>query len=186
MKNSILLISFIFFISSCNTVQNEKPKYTDVEVIEAFENLFKFQNLYLAGQPDMEELQWFKDQGVVKIINLRGEKENDAFAEDFFVEKDTVESMGFKYYSIPVGSYEEYTPEKLDKFIELQNKDEKIVLHCRSAGRANYFLMAYLIKEEGYSVNEAIEVGRQIRFVFSLESLLGEKLSFELLENEEK
>ena len=87
--------------------------------------------------------------------------------------------MGFEYYSIPVDGLKDYTPAKLDTLSVLLNKKDQIFLHCASGGRATDFFMAYLVKSKGYSLNEAAEIGRKLRFSLPLEKLLDTKISLE-------
>ena len=42
--------------------------------------------------------------------------------------------------------------------------------------------MAFLIKSKAYTVNEALVVGREIRFSLPLEMLLGTEVSMEIIE----
>ena len=40
--------------------------------------------------------------------------------------------------------------------------------------------MAYLINEEGYSVNEVVKIGKKVKFIFPLEVLLGKKINMKI------
>jgi hypothetical protein len=40
--------------------------------------------------------------------------------------------------------------------------------------------MAYLINEKGYSVNDAVLIGKSLKFVFPLEKLLGDEIEMKL------
>jgi len=55
-------------------------------------------------------------------------------------EKINAQKLGFEYYSLPVDGNNDYTPEKLDAFASPINKDDRILIHCLSAGRATPFL----------------------------------------------
>ncbi len=151
-----------------------------VVVIDQFTNFFQYRNFYLTGQPSLEALEWLKSENVVKIINLRTEEENKKYAETAYDEKIVIKKMGFEYYSLPVNGIEGYTSENLENFINLLNKDEKIVIHCRSATRVTDFFMAYLINKEGYSINEAVKIGRKIKFHLPLEVLLGREIDMRI------
>jgi len=160
--------------------QGSNGKSEKVEVIKDFKYLFKYQNFYIGGQPTLEELQWLKSKGAKKIITLRTDKENLDFTETAYDEKTNAQLLGFEYHSFPVDGTKNYTPERLNDFMSLLNKDETIFIHCQSAVRATYFFMAYLIRNRGYTVNEAVEVGNELRFSFPLETLLGTKISMEI------
>ena len=128
----------------------------------------------------MKSCKWLWSQGVNKIINLRTENENTEFTESAYNEEINAQKIGFEYHSLSVGGNNDYTPEKLDAFASLINKDDKILIHCLSAGRATTFFMAYLIKNKGYTINEAADIGRNLRFSFPLEMLLDAKISMEI------
>jgi len=160
--------------------QNTLAKSDGVEVISQFKEFYRYKNFYLSGQPTLEALEWLKSQNVTKIINLRTEKESKEYAGYAYDEKAVAEKLGFEYYSLPVHGIKGYTGEKLEKFIGLINKDEKTLVHCRSARRAADFFMAYLIRVEGYSVNEAVKIGRKIVLLFPLEVLLGTEMNMKI------
>lgn len=180
MRTSVFFfLSSLFFVFNLNA-QDHWGNRDSVEVIEDYENLFRFDNFYLSGQPTLELLRWLKSQGVTKIINLRSGGENTTFTEEAYNEQAVAKELGFEYKNIPVEGITDYTPEKLQDFSELINENEKILIHCRSAGRVTYFFMGYLIKTCGYSLNEAIEVGKELKFTFLLEKLLDTEINMEI------
>jgi protein tyrosine phosphatase (PTP) superfamily phosphohydrolase (DUF442 family) len=179
MKSIIFFFIFIFSLVFNLNAQDNIGNTEKVEVIREFKFLFRYQNYYIGGQPTLEALQWLKNQGVIKIINLRSEKENSEYSEYAYDEKTYTQKLGFEYYSIPVDGSKDYFPEKLEAFASLMNNNEKILIHCLSAVRATNFFMAYLVKNKGYSINEAVEIGRNINFVFPLEKLLGTEVRME-------
>ena len=177
MKSIITFFIFSFFIVLKLNSQDNIGKTSKVEVIKDFKYLYRFQNFYIGGQPTLEELQWHRSQGVKKIINLRSETEIIEFSESGYNEKINAQKMGFVYYSIPVDGNKDYTPEKLDTLLSTINKDEKVLIHCLTGGRATTFFMGYLIKDKGYTFNEAVEIGRSMRFSLPLEMLFDTKVS---------
>ena len=136
----------------------------------------------MGGQPTLEALKWLKSQGVNKIINLRTEDENNEFTASAFYEETNAKELGFEYHSLPINGIIDYTPEKLDVFLSLMNKNEKILIHCRTGGRVTHFFMAYLIKDREYTINEAVKIGKNLRFSFPLENLLNAETSIEIIE----
>jgi len=180
MKTSIIIlnITLLLLLLSINT-QAKSKKDDKVEKIERFKYLYRYQNFYIGGQPFIEELRWLKSKGLNKIINLRSEKENDEYSDYAYNEKSIVKELGFEYYEIPVGGIEDYSPEKLEAISIQMSDNDKIFLHCRTAGRATQFFMAYLIKDKGYTINEAVHIGRGIKFSFPLEQLLDVEIKME-------
>jgi protein tyrosine phosphatase (PTP) superfamily phosphohydrolase (DUF442 family) len=182
MKSIIFFFIFSFSLVFYLNAQDNPGNSEKVEVIKDFKFLFRYQNFYISGQPTLEALQWLKSQGVIKIISLRSEKENIEYSEYAYDEKTCAQKIGFEYYSIPVDGSKDYSPEKLEAFVSLINNDEKILIHCLSAVRATNFFMAYLIKNKGYTINEAVKIGRNLNFLFPLEKLLGTEVRMEIME----
>lgn len=154
-----------------------QDKQDSVKVIEEFKSLYQYQNFFLAGQPSLEALHWMKEEGVSKIINLRSEGENEEFTSYAYNEAEVAEKIGFEYYSIPVSGKAGYNPDNLRKMDSLILKDDVVLIHCAGAGRVRHFFMAYLVKNKGYTMEEAIAVGKQFNFYLPIELLLDEELS---------
>ena len=181
MKSIIFFLIINFPLIFNLYAQENTGTSKNVEVIKDFKNLYRYQNYYIGGQPTLEALQWLKSQGIVKIINLRAEKENTEYSEYAYDEKAFAQKSGFEYYSIPVDGSKDYTPEKLEAFLNLMKNDQKILIHCHSATRATNFFMAWLIKNKGYSIDEAVTVGRSMSFQLPLERLLGTEVRMEIM-----
>ena len=180
MNKLIITWSYLFlfvFISNNITSQNTEYKGDSVKVITEFPDLYHYHNFYIAGQVSLEALEWLKSKGVTKIINFRTQQEMTEFTKTSYNEALQTKIMGFEYYNIDVLGLSGYNDENLQKFIPLINTDEKILIHCMTGIRANDFFMAYLIKNQGYSIEEALNVGRQIKFLIPLEHLLNEKIT---------
>jgi len=175
-------ISFLLLLS-CSVLeaftQVNDNRTDSVEAIQNFRNLFRYQNFYLSGQPAYETLLWLKERGAQTIINLRTENENSEFADGAFNEEKLSREMGFSYITFPVDGLQDYNPEKLKSFSDLLAKDEIILIHCASAIRATNFFMAYLVANRGYTIDEALAIGRKIRFSLPLEKLLGAEIHME-------
>jgi protein tyrosine phosphatase (PTP) superfamily phosphohydrolase (DUF442 family) len=178
MKSGIILVILsILFIF--NTTAQDLPVKTDsVQVIRDFKNLYRYQNFYISGQPTYESLLWLKSHGVKRIINLRSEKENSDFAGTN--EVTLSQGAGIEYYSVPVDGLKDYTPEKLNALTSLLTQKDSILIHCASGVRATDFFMAYLVKNMAYSVNEAVEVGKKLKFTLPLEKLLDARIKVDL------
>ncbi len=174
--------SLLLILSCCvfeAFTQVHGSRTDSVEVIQDFRNLFRYRNFYLSGQPAYETLLWLKERGTHTIINLRTENENNEFAEGAFNEEELSREMGFSYINFPVDGLQDYNPEKLKSFSDLLARDEIILIHCASAVRATNFFMAYLVANQGYTIDEALAVGRQIKFSLPLEKLLGAEIHME-------
>lgn len=181
MYSKIILLSIAQFLCVNSMALEQKDLPDSVQVIKEFTNFYCYQDIYLAGQPSLAMLEWLEQEGVGSIINLRTEKENIDFAEMAFDEAEMARKLGFEYHSVPVDGLEAHTPENLEKMADLVIPGKKVLIHCASAGRATNFFMAYLVKYEGYTIDEAVEVGEQLKFIMPLEKLLDVKVHIEAL-----
>ncbi len=169
---TLLFIALAFNGKPCVAQSLKNP----VEVVSEFANLYRYQNFFIAGQPSIEELQWLRSHGVKNIINLCTEEENKEVENTAYNEKAWSKKLGFTYKVIPVKGIKGYTRENFEEFAASIKKDEITLIHCKSSVRANDFFMAYLIEYMDNSVEDAISIGRQIRFILPLEKLLNTKL----------
>ncbi|RZT91831.1 protein tyrosine phosphatase (PTP) superfamily phosphohydrolase (DUF442 family) [Ancylomarina subtilis] len=180
MKTPIIALMLCLFVAFSSQAKHKTVKTDSVEIIKEFHNAFKYQNYYISAQPSLEALRWYQSQGVDEIINLRTEKENQDFAAYAYNEENMAKELGIVYHNLPIGGSKDYTPENLEAFAKLLEGKEKLLIHCRSAGRATTVFMAYLVKYKGYSTNEAARVGRKLKFALPLEKMLDKEISLEI------
>lgn len=179
----ILLIIPFFCISSNKNKSEEKSSLLTVTKIENIDNFYKTGRFFLAGQPSYETLLWLKNEGVDLVINLRSDGENTTHIKDAFDEEKMLKENGVAYFSLPMSGMDVYCPETVEKLANaIAEYDGKVLIHCTSCGRVTNVWMAYLIKYKSFSVNEAIDVGKQLKFRFYLENLLGEKINMTIAE----
>ncbi|MDD4858010.1 MAG: sulfur transferase domain-containing protein [Candidatus Krumholzibacteria bacterium] len=146
--------------------------------VEGRKDIFRSTNFYFGGQPALETLRWLKSEGVTLVVNLRAEKENKDFAEAAFNEENVVRELGMAYVSIPLGEKASYRPHAVDTFaMELAAHTGKAFIHCLSAGRVSTMWVAYLVRHRGYSLDDAVTIGKRIKYPTTLEDLLGAKIS---------
>ncbi len=146
--------------------------------VEGKKDLFRSTNFYFGGQPTLETLRWLKSEGVTLVVNLRSAKENKDFAETAFNEENLAREFGMDYVSIPLGEKPSYRPQVGDTFaIVLNSHTGKAFIHCLSAGRVSYLWVAYLSRHRGYSLDDAVAIGKRIKYPTTLEDLLGAKIS---------
>jgi protein tyrosine phosphatase (PTP) superfamily phosphohydrolase (DUF442 family) len=183
MKNNypLTIIAFVlilsaFLLKAAETTLNESPIDNTIAV-EGKKNLFKSGPFYFAGQPNLEMLRWLKSEGINVVINLRTENENKDFAENSYNEENMVKELGMSYFSLPVGDKDSFCPATVDKFAEiLKTNTGRALIHCLSAGRVTTLWMAYLVRHRNYSLNDAIEIGKKIKYSFPLEDFLGSRI----------
>ncbi len=181
---NVLLVATMFILGTSNIIvakqnQEEKANTLDsVEVIKEFKNFYKSGNYYFGGQPTLEAINWLKSEGVKLFINLRTDSENEKFTKTAFNEGNLLNNIGIQYISIPVSYPDSYNPETLQTLTgALTNHEGKVFIHCASGGRVKYFFMAYLVQSKGYSLNDAISFGKQMKYSFLLENILGKEIN---------
>jgi protein tyrosine phosphatase (PTP) superfamily phosphohydrolase (DUF442 family) len=94
-------------------------------------------------------------------------------------EPTAAERLGMEYVNIPLGGEDHpYTPAAVDEFVAVLDRTEgSVLLHCGMGARAAYLWSAYLVRERGLDVNDALAVGRAIAIgPDPLEGLLGHSL----------
>ena len=123
-------------------------------------------DVFIAGQPTERALREMRAQGVTTVINLRMPDEMKRAVP--FDEEAVVEQLGMRYVHIPVraGTAHPYSPEALEGFAQaLHTANGKVLLHCTVAWRASHLWAAYLIRERGIPVEEALANARAINLM---------------------
>lgn len=142
-------------------------------------NLYRDGRVYLGGQPTEDALRRFKELGVTAVVNLRTPGEMEDRTRVPFDEATFVEELGLAYVWIPLGGEDHpYTPAAVDRFAEVVREHGGAVLvHCTIGWRASYLWVAYLIREQGFELAEALARGEAIAIGPSpLEGLLDRPL----------
>ena len=146
--------------------------------VEGKENLFQAGQFYFGGQPDEEMLRWLTDDGVKTVINVRTLEEMDTHTNENFDEYTLANDLGMTYFHFPMGGNAGYSPQVVDTFAHtLETYKGKTFVHCKVGGRVSYLWMAYLIRHRGIPVDDAIDIGKKMKFRFPLEDLLGYSFS---------
>lgn len=143
----------------------EAPRSIEVLDSSGFSGvLARSGNLYISSQPDEAGLERLAAAGVTTVINLR---RPDEMANLPFDEVAAVERLGMRYVHVPQGSSEyPYAPEALDRVSEAieQANGQPVLLHCASGARASHMFAAWLYRERGVPLADAINQARQIGF----------------------
>ena len=119
-------------------------------------------DLFIAGQPTEKALRDLKAKGVTTVVNLRMPEEMKQIGFD---EAALLKELGMNYVHIPMrGSVENpYGPKQLDQFAAaIASADGKVLLHCTVAWRASHIWAAYLIRDRGVPVAQALAQTRSI------------------------
>ena len=152
-----------------------------VEGIEGVEqNLFRDGRVYIGGQPSREALAAFRQLGVTAVVNLRTPPEMEDRQRVPYDEAAAVAELGMEYISIPLGGAEHpYSPQAVDRLAKaLAEHPGRVLLHCPIGWRASYLWVAYLIREQGFALPDALARGEAIAITPDpLEGLLGRALT---------
>lgn len=117
-------------------------------------------------QPDVQTIGQLKDEGFKMVLSLRFEDEPVGFDARKEVEKN---GMAFQQISFYKGSINDM-PRAVDaaaidgisKLLSATANDGgKILMHCESGQRAAGALAAVLVKDYGYSKDEALEYAKK-------------------------
>ena len=140
-------------------------------------------NLYVGSQPDEAGIKRMADAGVVTIINIRTDAEMKRLDFD---EVALVEKLGMTYVHVPQGgSAHPYTPEALNKVSNAiaAAEGKPVLLHCASSGRASHMFAAWLYREQGVPLKEALAAARKIGFSpLAIEGLLNTQFEMRIPE----
>ena len=143
-------------------------------LIDKTEFLYAAGDFFLAGQPEKETFDSLYSAGLKMVINIRTVEEMETHTVQAYDESEYVKAIGLDYVHVPVGGSAGFTPEAVAAINDAIKKARgKVLIHCRSAGRATLAWMAWLIRYDGYTIDQAVELGKKAQFSFPLEDLLG-------------
>ena len=147
-------------------------------LIDSTFNLYQTGNLFLSGQPSRNDFSTLSLKGVTLVVNVRTKEEMERFARDNFDEKEYLQDLKIKYLQAGVGGKAGYHPETIDKISEaIAASHGKVLIHCGSAVRATMIWMAWLVKNNKCSIDEAMTLGKEARFSFPFGELIGYPLT---------
>ena len=163
--------SFLLILSILGFGQDKKFSISDPVMIDKSYNLYYAGDVFIAGQPTQTNLDSLIDIGVKLVVNLRTDDEMNYLNYD---QAKYLKSKKIEYIHIPMGGDDGYKADAIDKMGKKINETEgKVLIHCRSAGRATYAWMAWLIRYQDYSIDEAVRLGSKARFNVPFFDLLG-------------
>lgn len=137
----------------------------------------------VSAQPAESDLRALAAENVGIVISCRSVEEIDELGFD---EAALAGELGMTFVHVPMGRDHEYNPDQLAAFTEaVRSADGPVYVHCASGGRARYAVMGYLIREQGYSVDAAMEASRRLGASEPiLDRLLGEPVRYGLTERD--
>jgi uncharacterized protein (TIGR01244 family) len=141
--------------------------------------LWRDGRVLIGGQPDESAFDRFQEMGVTVVVSLRSTSEMDDRERIPFDEAALVESLGMEYVHIPLGGDDHpYTPQAVDRLADvLERHDGPVLIHCTVAWRASHMWAAYLVREQGFSLEDAMARGEAMAIGdLPVEGLLGRQV----------
>ena len=185
MKINLIFILFTGLLLPGYTYAQTPYSLDSIIEIDQHEDLIRYGDIYISGQPSESLFTWFESVGVTQVVNLRTPKENRKHKRSDFKEEKFVLSLGMGYTSVPVGSdADRQNPDKLRSVSEFFNTGEKVVLHCNSGSRARYFLMAYLIRESDCPADTIKKLACKMEYDLPLDLFLMNEVQIDVIEVE--
>ena len=129
------------------------------------------ENILISGEYDENDIFTIQKLGINCVIDMRSES---LFDESLF------ESIGIKYFNIPVDNYFAPELEQIDTAIEYIKShittDNNILIHCKEGvGRSSLIIIAYLITT-GLDLFESMEIVKSNRWGANLNNKQFQKL----------
>jgi uncharacterized protein (TIGR01244 family) len=116
-------------------------------------------HISIGGQPDENDLQELQNKGFRTIVNLRDESEKEYRAS----EEREVEGRGLNYSSIPISPalLDDMAMQRFSNAIDAEDAPP-VYVHCAGGGRAGILTLIYLAVENGWSLLQAEETGKEL------------------------
>lgn len=132
--------------------EKQKPPKLEKKKLGTTRPVHALGNIYLAGQPQPEDLANMKSEGIKTIITLRKPQEVP------WDEATAVEKQGMTYVAVPFAGPAELKPEVFDKVLKVlrDKKRGPTVLHCGSANRVGGIWYAYRILDGNLTPEAAL------------------------------
>ena len=115
-------------------------------------------NFCTGGQPNMQQLEKLKTEGITTIINLRT-------ADEFNVaqEEAKAKQLGLKYFNIPV-VYTAPKEEQATEFLKLMadTKNRPVFIHCTAAIRVGAFWLIKRVLQDGWTFENAEQEAQKV------------------------
>ena len=129
------------------------------------------ENILISGEYDENDIFTIQKLGINCVIDMRSES---------LFDKSLFESIGIKYFNIPVDNYFAPELEQIDSAIEYIKSnisdENNILIHCQEGGgRSSLIIIAYLITT-GLDLFESMEIVKSNRWGANLNNIQFQKL----------
>ena len=157
---SFAAISVLFVLNIGFTAAQEQQdiKYKDLPNFHQVKG-----NLFRGGQPKKGGLQRLKQLGVRTIVNLRDDDERAQ------AEKNEAESLGLRYFNIPLSNFGKPSDSQIDQVLKLieGQENQPLFVHCaRGSDRTGTVIAIYRIMYDGWTSEKAKAEAKQFGLGF--------------------
>jgi uncharacterized protein (TIGR01244 family) len=115
-------------------------------------------NFCTGGQPNMQQLEKLKAEGITTIINLRTADEYNVAQEEA-----KAKELGLKYFHIPV-VYTAPKEEQATEFLKIMSdtKNRPVFIHCTAAIRVGAFWLIKRVIQDGWTFEAADQEAQKV------------------------
>lgn len=113
--------------------------------------------LWVGGQPNLDEFSELKKIGIRHVINLRPEMEMQGFDEGSYVEL-----LDMTYWQLPIVGMNDLTPQAAEQLdAQLQAAEGPVLVHCASGNRVGALFALHAFFITCLDAESALQVGRE-------------------------
>ena len=164
----ILILSIVSttLITGCSSGSKneggEGPAYQVESLNSNYEYYSVNDQIFIGPQPSEENIKEFKsDKDVAVIINLRAKKENKKVNFD---PKKVSQSVGIKYYQVPLMKNGQPSEASLDRIDSIMKKHGRVrtLVYCSSGNRAAAWYATQNAKKNEMTTDEALDSAHKV------------------------
>jgi uncharacterized protein (TIGR01244 family) len=112
--------------------------------------------LWVGGQPSLDEFSELQKIGIRHVINLRPDMEMQGFDEGSYVEL-----LGMTYSQLPIIGMDDLTPQAAEQLDEQLNAAEgPVLVHCASGNRVGALFALHAFFVICLDAETALQIGR--------------------------
>ncbi|MFH1578125.1 MAG: tyrosine-protein phosphatase [Candidatus Omnitrophota bacterium] len=155
MKKNILWLGLIF-LCGCAYFGYLKDPFVDIP------NFYRIDEvIYRGGQPNEKGIEKLHSLGIKTVVSLKGGNEKP------LREKQQLESLGIKFYNLPMSVYQRPTDEQVLTFLEilLTRDNQPVFVHCESGrDRTGAMIAIYRVLVSGKTIKQAYKEAKGLGF----------------------
>ncbi len=125
--------------------------------VHGVDTLYKYSNIYIAGQPSINAWEDIKDKlQITKVINIR-----NPYELDFKKQQEQLRQLDISYQNIPTVQDGKLNIENHHRLSRLINGEDIYFIHCGTANRVAVWLMFYLYFYQNFNLEDATTIAKQ-------------------------